>query len=181
MRFWENRKIACAVLVVCIIASLLTGGGALMRQRTALVNQYTASAYSVSAELSEMRSNAVRLASIASKYDAADKTLIAALTIAVNALDTAEDVQGQYGASLLMQSAVENCYANLSTLPLSSVDTSDIRYAYKNFTSALLRISHDSYNELAADFNAQLERFPANVLGAVCGVKKLQLFASTLQ
>ena len=41
MRFWENRKIACAVLVVCIIASLLTGGGAFLHGIGALITQKT--------------------------------------------------------------------------------------------------------------------------------------------
>jgi hypothetical protein len=182
MRFGENRKIACAVLVVCIIASLLMGGGALMKQRTALLTQYNASAYSISAELLEMRANAVRLQGIASKYDAADSSLTAALSNAVAALDAADDVQAQYAASLLLQSAVERCYANLTSLTLSAADTSDARYAYKNFSSAQLRISHDSYNELAAAFNAQLSQFPANVIGALRGVKPLQLFgAAALQ
>ena len=39
---------------------------------------------------------------------------------------------------------------------MSSMDTEDVRYKYKNFSSAKLRISHDPYNELAADFNDQL-------------------------
>lgn len=180
MRFWENRRIACAVLVVCIIASLLVGSGALITQRTALVTQYNASTFSISAELLEMRSNAVRLQGIASKYAAADRDLISALNNAVSALDAAKDVQAQYQASLLLQSAVEGCYSNLTALALSSADTSDARYAYKNFSSAQLRISHDSYNELAAAFNAQLAQFPANVLGTLRGVKPLQLFGASV-
>ncbi len=180
MRFSENRIIAYVVLIVVIAASLLGGGGgALSERRTVLVNQYNASSFSISAELLEMRSNAVKLQSIASKYSAADKALISALTDAVSSLDEAGyvgDVKGQFSASLLLDLAVENCYANLSGLSLSTTDASDIRYAYKNFTSAQLRITHDSYNELAAEFNADLRRFPANLLGSLCGVEPLELF-----
>ncbi len=177
MRFSENRVIACVVLVIAIAVSLLGGGGgALSERRTALIDQYNASSFSISAELLEMRSNAVKLQSIASKYSTADKSLISALTDAVSFLDNANDIKEQFSASLLLDSAVENCYANLSGLSLNDTDASDIRYAYKNFTSAQLRITHDSYNTLAAEFNADLKRFPAGLLGALCGVKPLELF-----
>ena len=177
MRFSENRPIACAVLAAAIIISLLAGGGgALMERRTALVNQYNASSYSISAELLEMRSNAVRLQSIASKYRSADQAAIAALASAIADLDAADDAAAQFDASLALDTAVENCYANLSGLSLNDTDASDVRYVYRNFTSAQLRINHDSYNALAAEFNADLSRFPAGLLGALCGVKPLSLF-----
>ncbi len=180
MRFSENRPIAYAVLAVVIIASLIFGGGgALKERRTALVNQYNASSFSISAELMEMRSNAVKIQNIGMKYNAADNKLISSLGDTVSALDAASnagDVNGQYAASLLLSTAVETCYAHLSGLALSDADASDVRYAYRNFTSAQLRITHDSYNTLAAQFNADLARFPANMLGTLCGVDPLGLF-----
>ena len=73
MRLTENLLIARIVLAAAIAASLIFGGGgALMDRRTALETQFNASSWSISAELNEMRSNAVVLVSIANKYNTAD-------------------------------------------------------------------------------------------------------------
>lgn len=180
MRLSENRTIACAVLAVVIIATILFGGGgALRQQRGELVSQYNASSFSISAELLEMRSNAVKVHSLASKYPAADQKQLSALSQAIGALDAAcstGSVNDQYNASLQLSTILEVCYTNASALALSDADAGDLRYAYRNFTSAQLRITHDAYNDLAAGFNAKLARFPANLIGALCGVKPLGLF-----
>lgn len=47
---------------------------------------------------------------------------------------------------------------------------------YKNFTSANLRISHDPYNDAAAQFNELRGGFPAGLIGGVCGVDGLEAF-----
>ena len=177
MRLTENLLIARIVLAAAIAASLIFGGGgALMDRRTALETQFNASSWSISAELNEMRSNAVVLASIANKYDAADKDYIDALNSAVSVLDGAAEPDEKHAASLALDSAVENLYSHLTGLKLGDIDAQDVRYAYKNFTSAQLRITHDSYNELAAQFNQELGKFPANLLGALRGVDSLSLF-----
>ena len=177
MRFSENLPAARIVLVVVIAFSLVFGGGgALMDRRTAAEAQFFADSESISAELSEMRSNAVVLSSIAAKYDTANQAFITALNAAVAALDEAEDVPSKHQAALTLDSAVENVYSNLTGLTLSDMDAQDARYAYKNFTSAQLRIEHDGYNALAEEFNRELNKFPANLLGALRGVTPLGLF-----
>ena len=177
MRFSENRPVAWCVLAAAVILALIFGGGgALMDSRTALENQFSAPSESIAAELNEMRSNAAVLVSIANKYDTASEKHIGALNDAIAALDSAADPAAKYQASLTLDLAVENVYSNLSGLKLGDVDAQDIRYAYKNFTSAQLRISHDSYNTLAAEFNQKLSRFPAGLLGGLRGVKPLGLF-----
>ena len=165
------------MLAVCIAAALiLGGGGALMDERTAIEAQFNASAESISAELGEMRSNAAVLAAIAGKYDTAKKDFIADLNAAVAALDSADTPEAKYQASLTLDSAVENLYSNLTGLTLGEMDAQDARYAYKNFTSAQLRISHDGYNERAAEFNQALAKFPVGLLGMLRGVRPLGLF-----
>lgn len=177
MRFSENLTIARIVLAVCIVFSLIFGGGgALMDMRTAAESQFYSNSESISAELNEMRSNAVVLVSIANKYDTADKTFISDLNAAVALLDEAADVSSKHQASLKLDAAVENVYSNLTGLKLGEMDAQDARYAYKNFSSAQMRIEHDGYNELAAQFNQELAKFPANLLGALRGVDPLGLF-----
>ena len=177
MRFSENLTIARIVLAAAIVVSLIFGGGgALMDQRTAAEAQFYANSESISAELNEMRSNAVVLASIAAKYDTANQSFISDLNGAVALLDEAADVSSKRQASLKLDSAVENLYSNLTGLTLGDMDAQDARYAYKNFSSAQLRIEHDGYNALASEFNSDLARFPANLLGALRGVEALDLF-----
>ncbi len=177
MRLTENLLIARIVLAVAIAASLIFGGGgALMDRRAAVEAQFNAASESIAAELNEMRSNATVIAAIAGKYDTADEDHISALNEAIASLDAARDPAGKYAASLQMDTAVENLYSNLTGLKLNEMDAQDARYAYKNFTSAQLRISHDGYNESAEQFNAELRGFPASLLGALRGVDELGLF-----
>ena len=177
MRFSENLLIARIVLAAVIVLSLVFGGGgALMDRRIAAEAQFNADSESISAELNEMRSNAVVLCSIAAKYKTANQSFISDLNAAVALLDEAKDVSSRHQASLKLDSAVENVYSNLTGLKLGDMDAQDARYAYKNFTSAQLRIEHDGYNALAEEFNNDLSRFPANLLGALRGVKPLGLF-----
>ena len=177
MRFSENLTIARIVLAACIIFALIFGGGgALMDQRTAAEALFFANAESISAELNEMRSNAVVLSSIAAKYDAANETFISDLNGAVALLDEANEISAKHAASLKLDSAVENLYSNLTGLKLGDMDAQDARYAYKNFSSAQMRIEHDGYNESASAFNKELSGFPASLLGALRGVRALELF-----
>lgn len=177
MRFSENRKLAFLILAIVVAASLFFGGGgALLDLRDEIVVQYSAGSESISAELTEMRQNADTMASIARKYDDANAEILAEMTAAIQALNEAETVDGQYEASVRLYAAMENCYSDLTGLELSEMDAEDVRYKYKNFNSALLRISHDPYNERAAAFNEELSRFPASLLGSLRGVKPLSLF-----
>lgn len=177
MRFSENRPVACAVLTLAIAASLIFGGGGTLRdQRNAIAMQYAADSESISAELLEMRANANVMASIAKEYADADEAYIAEIDEALTALSEAGEPHEQFEASQKLAAAVENVYSDLSGLGLSDMDAADVRYKYKNFTSAQLRISHDSYNARAAEFNQKLDKFPANLLGALGGVGELSLF-----
>ena len=177
MRFFENLTIARVVLALAIVLSLvLSGGNALLGRRGELEASFSAPAESISAEVREMRSNAASLLGIAQAYEAANAEYTAALNDAIAALDAAQDASQMYDASLLLDSAVESCYSDLSRIELSEVDVEDVRYVYKNFTSAQLRISHDEYNLKAAEFNAELSAFPASLLAMVRGIRPLSLF-----
>lgn len=177
MRFSENLIIARVVLAACIVFSLvLGGGGALKDERSAAEARFFANSESISAELAEMRSNAVVLSSIAAKYDTANQSFISELNGAVSLLDESKEISAKHAAGLKLDSAVENLYSNLTGLKLGDMDAQDARYAYKNFSSAQMRIEHDGYNELASAFNKELSGFPASLLGTLRGVRPLELF-----
>ena len=177
MRFSENRPLALVVLALVVVAALILGGGGkLMDRRTALENRFDAPSESIGAELAEMHTNAAALLGIVNRTEGAHAEFADALSDAVNELDQAKTISERHAASLKLSVAVENCYQNLTALPLSDMTAKDARYAYRNFTSAQLRITHDDYNLQAEAFNRELNAFPASLLAALRGVKPLTLF-----
>ena len=71
---------------------------------------------------------------------------------------------------------MENLYSSASNLKLSDKDAEDFKYRYRNYESALLRISHDGYNDEALAFNQEKGGFPASLISAVRGIKDATLF-----
>ena len=99
-----------------------------------------------------------------------------AVSAAIDALNRAETIPDRYDAAQALNAAVEDLYSYGSNLKLSETDAGDFRYKYKNFSSALLRISHDSYNEQAASFNEEKRGFPAGLISALRGIGDAALY-----
>ena len=177
MKFTENRPIARAVLALVIAGTLVIGGGnALLDQKKDVQAAFSAPSESISAELKEMADNAVVMNSIVANAEGADSEKTAAVSSAIDALNAAETVSERYDAAQTLNAAVEDLYSYGSNLKLSETDAGDFRYKYKNFSSALLRISHDSYNEQAAAFNEEKRGFPAGLIRALRGVGDAELY-----
>ena len=85
-------------------------------------------------------------------------------------------VAAKADAKNALSAAVENLYSNVSNLKLSDKDAEDFKYRYRNYESALLRISHDGYNDEAAAFNAEKSGFPAGLISAVRGIRDAEPF-----
>ena len=177
MKFTENRPLACGVLAVVIAGSLFIGGGnAIAKKAKAVETTFFSASESISAELKEIADNAVVLASIAANAKDANQTYVTAVNDAVDALRAAETVAAKKDASHALTSAVENLYSSASNLKLSDKDAEDFKYRYRNYESALLRISHDGYNDEALAFNQEKGGFPASLISAVRGIKDATLF-----
>ena len=177
MKFTENRPIARAVLALVIAGTLVIGGGnALLDQKKDVQAAFSAPSESISAELKEMADNAVVMNSIVANTEGADSEKTAAVSAAIDALNAAETVSERYDAAQTLNAAVEDLYSCGSNLKLSETDAGDFRYKYKNFSSALLRISHDSYNEQAAAFNEEKRGFPTGLISALRGIGDAELY-----
>lgn len=177
MKFTENRPIACAALALIVAGTLVIGGGnALIDQKKAVQAAFSAPSESISAELKEMTNNAVVMNSIVANAEGADPERTAAVSSAIDALNAAGTIPDRYGAAQTLTAAVEDLYAYGSNLKLSETDAGDLRYSYKNYSSALMRISHDSYNEQAAAFNEEKSGFPAGLISAVRGIGDAALY-----
>ena len=178
MKFTENRPLACVVLVLVILFTLFVGGGnALSAKSKAVETVFNGASESIAAELKELADNAVVMNSIAANVKGANQDYVSAVSGAVEALQGAETIAAKNEASNALKTAVENLYSNVSNLTsLSSADAEDFKYRYRNYQSALLRISHDDYNDAATAFNEEKTGFPASLICAVRGIKDATLF-----
>ena len=177
MKFTENRPIARAALALIVAGTLIIGGGnALIDQKKAVQAAFSAPSESISAELKEMAENAVVMNSIVANAKGAESEKTDAVSAAIDALNRAETIPDRYDAAQALNAAVEDLYSYGSNLKLSETDEGDFRYKYKNFSSALLRISHDSYNEQAAAFNEEKSGFPAGLISALRGIGDAALY-----
>ena len=127
-------------------------------------------------ELKELADNATVMNSIAANAKGVNQTYVTAVTDSIGALRDASGVFASAEASHALTTAVENLYSNVSNLTLSDKDAEDFKYRYRNYESALLRISHDGYNDEAAAFNAEKSGFPAGLISAVRGIHDATLF-----
>ena len=172
MKFTENRPLACGILAVVIAGTLFIGGGnALSAKSKAVETTFFAASESISAELKELSDNAVVLSSIAANAKGVNQAQVTAVNDAVDALRAAETISAKADASHDLTVAVENLYSGASNLTLSDKDAEDFKYRYRNYESALLRISHDGYNDEAAIFNNEKSGFPAGLISAVRGIR----------
>ena len=71
--------------------------------------------------------------------------------------------------------AVEALYTALEQ-GHSADELVDARLAYNDFKGAVNLIQNDQYPVMASTFNRKLEKFPANLIGALFGVKPLNTF-----
>lgn len=182
MSFKENRPVAWAVLAAVVIGcTLLNGGTGLARERQS-ANTFYSAGESISADLREASDNAYVMLGIAQRYsDQFSEELLTATQEAIDGLRDAlseGEISWMYEAACTLTDRVEDLYTAGGSLDMQGNDGEDFRYKYKNFTSANLRISHDPYNDSAAEFNRLLSGFPAGLIGSVCGIDALQPFDS---
>ncbi len=177
MKFTENRPLACGILAVVVAFTLFVGGGnAISAKGKAVETTFFSASESISAELKELADNAVVLSSIAGNAKGVNQAQVTAVSEAVEALRAAETIPAMGDASHALTVAVENLYSGASNLKLSDKDAEDFKYRYRNYQSALLRISHDSYNDEAAAFNNEKSGFPAGLISAVRGIRDAATF-----
>lgn len=124
-----------------------------------------------------MIDNAVVMNSIIASTDGADSAKTDAVSEAIAALEEADTIAERYKATQSLTAAVENLYSYAENLTLSQTGSDDFRYKYKNFSSALLRISHDGYNDAAYAFNEEKSGFPAALICAIRGIDDAELFS----
>lgn len=180
MSIKENRPLAWGVLAAVVIGCTLASGGiGLNREQNAVRQEFFAAGESIYADAVELADNAYVLLGIAQRYDGFDQALLERTQQAVQSLRDAlarESIGEAGAASKELTDCVEDLYTAAGDVSMKGNDPDDFRYKYKNFTSANLRISHDPYNDSAAEFNRLRGGFPARLIASVCGVDELERF-----
>ena len=90
-------------------------------------------------------------------------------------------IKARADANALLTQAVEDLYTALNNAALSAADKKDVQSVYDDFKSHGNTIGRDPYNDLAAQFNRDVQKmysgFPAGLIGGIKGgAPSLELF-----
>ncbi len=181
MNIWRNNKFAFVAMLVMIIAGTLIGSHntlAGMREEGAavFVAGIKGDGIGIQGDLSERDAAAYNMVTIARKYLPEDNAVIQQVIKARADLAAADSVAEKAKADKALESAVKDLHQVLAAAKLSAQDEKYPQRIYTEFRSRGDTISHDPYNQVAADFNKKLSAFPAGLLGGLTGVKPLELF-----
>lgn len=183
MRLDENRRLACAALVVCVLLSVFVlGGGALGRERSRAMRVFNdgadaslATRHSMDAYLDAAGESAGIMANEAEIHTGGsalgDETLSNAALIG----DDSADLDARYRAYTELKSQVEKLYNNM----YSAVSTDEFRnfkLAYDDFWGYDDMLGRDEYHKLAKSYNSLISGFPGGVVATLTGKGTLNTF-----
>ena len=186
LRFFEKRKIAWAVLAVCVVGSVLGLGGASLKKDAAKLEEifyhgsdttqttrYSMDAYlDRAAECASIMANEVLL-----RLDGENATAEEILSL-TEILSDSTDTNRRYRAYEIVKSDSDVLYNAMYASSLSDAERRDFKTAYDDFWGADKFIRRDDYRELAASFNDELTDFPAGAVGALWGVGPYNTFGA---
>lgn len=181
MKFMYNRRFAAVILLVCIIGTILIGGGhSLERYRDAQSRLFaegtTGDGNSIQNDLRARCEAGHNLITVAKRYMAANAAEIESLSGAITALENAATVKEAFDANYDLTVAADHMYSVLNNTELSDADKKLVSGQFTELTSRNRTISHDGYNTAAMEFNELLGRFPTSVIAAANGITPLELF-----
>lgn len=182
MRFSENRKVACVVLVVCILTSVFgLGGLGLARERSKVLAVYDrgtdtslSTRHSVDAYLDDAAENARLMASEAGLHLDASPAIDTVAELAGKVADEA-DTNARYEAFSALKTAVDKLYDAMYG-KVTGTDFTNFKVAYDNFWEDVNKIKYDDYSKLAADYNSLISGIPGSAVAALTGNGALNTF-----
>ena len=183
MNVLYNRRLACAVLAVCVLLSVFGLGGAeLARTRKNALRVFDegidtsfAVRMSVDAYLENSANYAREMAEeyrlrVGSAWDGQAKIA-----------DEAEKIlSGEPGQRLndyrALVADVESLYTDFHAAVTDEDASRDFDRAYKNFKSEHNKIQYDEYHSLARDYNSEASGFPAGAVAGLWNLSELDPF-----
>lgn len=181
MKYLKKTPVAIFIMLITILLSGLFGC-----QKSLLKLQKNAEDFfysgedgdgnSIQSDLEYIGATANNLKTIALRYIDADDARIKDLNSARSALTSSKTISDKYSASQTLFDAVTALYDCLDPNEMNSTDKSFRSSLYDDIKSAMQRISHNSYNDVAREFNSLLKQFPAKAIAELMGIKEIQLY-----
>jgi hypothetical protein len=189
----KNSAAALAVLILVAAVGIFGIGGAKLHSRYAAVQSAITTGaaddtsyggdYTVAAQLSARAAAAQSVVSAGSEQLGADDSYVTAAQQALDAATAAyagadaSSLADVYDADAALEAALDALYAQMQAAAADPMKMGAAQTAYSSFNSAGRIVSNLSYNALAQSYNEAASGFPANVIGALWGCGKAELFA----
>ena len=184
MKFLSNRKVAWAVLAVCILTSIVGfGGGSLAaRRRDALrvfdegIDTSFAVRFSMDAYLDRAAECAMVMASEAQLHLGNDNAVALSMQEVLADFGDDDGLDLRYDAYVRLQALSDQLYNAMYAAQLSDDQRVNFKRAYDDFWGSDKFIRKDPYREMASDFNDSLDGFPAGIAASLWNVDELNSF-----
>ena len=182
MRLSENRRVAFAVLAICVLVSVFGFGGmGLARERNRALTVYDRGAdtslstrHSVDAYLDSAAENAALMASEAGLHMEPSQATDTVAELA-DKVATEADLDARFEAYTALKTAVDKLYDAMYKVAQGS-DFTNFKVAYDNFWEDVNRIKYDDYSKLAAGYDDLISGFPGGVVAKITGQGALNTF-----
>ena len=184
MQIQYNRRLAIAVLIVCILASIFgLGGMGLARSRNAALRVFDegvdtsfAVRFSIGAYLENCAGYARTMAEeFRMRVNSESETAKTALDLSEKAGD-GDHLDARKEAYAALNSAVEALYSEFHASIADKNAQADFDRAYANYQSETNKIRYDEYNAMARDHNALCTEVPARWIAGIYGIGSLETF-----
>ncbi len=176
-----SRGAGIAIMIALIILALMLGCLRwLMPEYIKVAKAFKNGAYgdgfSISTDLSKLGETAWNMAALAEQA-IGETDNVKAVRQARKALDSADTINKKHAAYTALTYASDRLYAEaVDDERLGETQAKLIKQCYTDIHSRILTIQGDKYNELAAEYNKKVNKFPARYIGLLVGVKKAELF-----
>lgn len=177
----KKRSGAAGIAVALALVAVFGIGGAKLKSRYSKVQaQYTALSdhgYSISMDLDTAADYAANVIRMGGNVLGEDDPDVAAARAALDDWNAADSTSpaAQYAANSALAAAVDAVYQSAS----GKAGADGIESQHTQFTSQqnIIRRETNDYNSAAAEYNGMAQGFPANLIGALWGAGKAELFA----
>lgn len=186
MKFWENRKLSCILMITIILLSTLLGSRrSLMKLRNETIDIFYEGVTledgtkekGIQEDLNDIVSRCSTLVGIAKKYIQSDEMYLADEVSELSlSLTETEDIQKKYQILTKLESSVNQLYYALEDENMSTNNKNSAMIVMYDISSFIEITGHNEYNQYAQKFNQQLNTFPASLLSKCTFVKEVPTF-----
>ncbi len=177
MKILENKIVCIVLMIVLIVGGFLLGGykglaGQYQKAEKVFFLGEDGDGICVANDMAERASSLTNMQTVAKKYLPKGDSALESASSSLNDFTQAEgDIRALFAANSQMDSAMAALYQALDDKTLSANDEKYRQRLYADFNSRNDTISHDPYYKYAADYNAILMHFPANLIAGLTPAK----------